>query len=361
MDNENLTMITDAVTEPAEVPTENAEAPVEPVEASSTDTAEAESKEDKPAKAESIEDLDKAEEVLRSSRMLINTVSDMARNLMHIWETTQKEFNLTEDQMKAAYQFNIEHRENMPEGLTEEERQEWDIYNGLNKLTEEDAVKIFGKNSPIISPIAHNVTLDRIKDALKDMINWLSAARELNDIERSYSSLLDEKDTLMIKSLEDQLTKEEDPEKRATMKQSLNQYIESKYLDFLKEPLPEDDIKRIANAINSPDKINYYLTRSRENLKTLGLSEQIILMLTGFEKRLLPEKYYRLNNLLLLYYVYTATFCKPNDSKNVRSKRVVSLTIALDQFVHKAGTKETLDRLMENIMAFEDQFMDVIK
>ena len=131
---------------------------------------------------------------------MLKQVQEMVRIMESQWMSSKKEFELTESHMKMLYKFNEDNRDEMPEGLTDEEKDKWDHFNGLSKLTEQDVVNIFGEGHKIIG-IEHTITLDRIRDVVNDFFSWTYAMREYRNIHDAYLQLIYIEEEKNIKEL----------------------------------------------------------------------------------------------------------------------------------------------------------------
>lgn len=292
-------------------------------------------------------------------RKMIQTTREMVQIMENNWSTTKMEFHLTDNQMKDLFQYNEQHKTPIPDYATEEEREKWDHLNGLNGITEEDAIKIFGEDSPVIG-VTHDITKDRIKDFAEDYLNWLIALREYKNVYQSYIKLMELQEENDINALKTRAESETDPENKQKMLNAIELYYNRKYLKFLAEPLPEEDINRIVHAFNTEKTISYWLKRSQDKLKQLKMSTKFILEISQFEKRFLPEKYHKQSNILLLYFMMTIIYCSCSDPKDPGRNKSVAMIMTLDQFVQNILDAEKKDMVLNNIIAFEDQFMDLI-
>ena len=292
-------------------------------------------------------------------RKMIQTTREMVQIMENNWSTTKMEFHLTDNQMKDLFQYNEQHKTPIPDYATEEEREKWDHLNGLNGITEEDAIKIFGEDSPGIG-VTHDITKDRIKDFAEDYLNWLIALREYKNVYQSYIKLMELQEENDINALKTRAESETDPENKQKMLNAIELYYNRKYLKFLAEPLPEEDINRIVHAFNTEKTISYWLKRSQDKLKQLKMSTKFILEISQFEKRFLPEKYHKQSNILLLYFMMTIIYCSCSDPKDPGRNKSVAMIMTLDQFVQNILDAEKKDMVLNNIIAFEDQFMDLI-
>ena len=292
-------------------------------------------------------------------RKMIQTTREMVQIMENNWSTTKMEFHLTDNQMKDLFQYNEQHKTPIPDYATEEEREKWDHLNGLNGITEEDAIKIFGEDSPVIG-VTHDITKDRIKDFAEDYLNWLIALREYKNVYQSYIKLMELQEENDINTLKTRAESETDPENKQRMLDAIELYYNRKYLKFLAEPLPEEDINRIVHAFNTEKTISYWLKRSQDKLKQLKMPGKFILEISQFEKRFLPEKYHKQSNILLLYFMMTIIYCSCSDPKDSGRNKSVAMIMTLDQFVQNILDAEKKDMVLNNIIAFEDQFMDLI-
>ena len=290
---------------------------------------------------------------------LMKQVEEMVKIMENQWNMSKNEFQLTDTHMKQLYQYNEEHRTEMPEGLTEEEQEKWDRFNGLDNIPEEKVEEIFGEGHPIIG-VMNTQTIDRIKDCVNDFFNWLSAMKEYRQIHDAYLELIEIEEQKNIDQLKVAIEKEEDPEKKAKMQESIDLYYNRKYLDFIAEELDEEDRDRLVHAFGNAKKIEYWLQRSRDKLKQLKVSEKIILEISQFEKRFLPEKYHPCSNMLLLYFMQNVIYSDMHDKNNAGRNKVVCMVFALDGIIRNTWTKENTDHVLDNIMKFLDQFIDLL-
>lgn len=293
-------------------------------------------------------------------RSMLQQVGNVVRVLEQEWEAYKKEFNLTDSNMKDLYQYNSEHAVPMPEGLSEAEQEEWDYFNGLNEMTEEDAVNIFGKDSPIIGT-HHSVTLDRIKYVTTDFFKYTQYLNEYTKIHNAYMDLIEERERAQIKSLEIMRDKEEDPKKKEALDQVIKNYWYRKNLDFLREPLDEKLIQRLTSAYFDSKKISYWMNRCRDKLSQLKISQKFILEISQFEKRFMNEKYHKISNMFLLYFMHITTFCDTANKNDINRTNVVCIVNAMDSYIRNSGlSDDERKHLIENISMFLDQFVDRI-
>lgn len=297
---------------------------------------------------------------MRNLKNLLKQALEMTKIMEAQWNSSKREFELTDSHMKQLYKFNEEHKKEMPSYLTEEQKNEWDHFNGLDAMTEEDVIHIFGEEHPIIG-VMHTQTMDRIKDVTNEFFTWMTTLREYRQINDAYLQLIEEQEELQMEELRKVMEKEQDPEKKEKMSNAINTYYNRKYLDFLAEPMDERDITRIINAFHDEHKVSYWLERSRNKLKQMKISEKVILEISQFEKRFLPEKYHKLNNILLLHFMQTVIYCDSYDKNHAGRDKAWCMVLALDKVIRNTMSEEDRNRIMNNIEKFEDKFMDKIQ
>lgn len=296
---------------------------------------------------------------MRNLKNLLSQAMEMVKIMEAQWNSSKKEFQLTDSHMKQIYKFNEEHRTPMPDYLTEEQEQEWDHFNGLDEMTEEDVTAIFGEEHPIIG-VMHTQTMDRIKDVTNEFFSWLTTLKEYRQIHDAYIQLLDEQEDQQMDELREAMEKEEDPEKKKSMSDALDMYYNRKYLDFLAEPLDDAEVNRLVNVFYDENRITYWLNRSRDKLKQMKISDKIILEISQFEKRFLPEEYHKLSNILLLHFMQTVIYANCSDKKDHGRNKALCMVLAFDKVIRITMPGEDRDRIMNNIKKFEDQFLDKI-
>lgn len=291
---------------------------------------------------------------------MIKNVAEMVRVMESIWNSTKKDFDLKDEHMRQLYAYNDQHRTSMPEGLSDEEREKWDHFNGLDGISDEELVEIFGEGHKIIG-IDHSQTMDRVKSSVNDFFNYLTCMKEYRQIHDAYLQLVDTQEENEIEKLKEVMEAEEDPEKKEKMKESIDLYYERKYLDFLRQPLDPRDINRISRAWHTERTIEYYVKRARDKLKQLKISSMFIPEISKFEIRFLPEKYHKLSNIFLVYFMSLIIYTDCYDAKSEARNKAIAIVIALDSYIRGAMREEVKQRINENMMLFLDQFMDLIE
>jgi hypothetical protein len=272
------------------------------------------------------------------------------------WNSTKQEFKLNDGHMRLLYSYNEEHAQPMPEGLSEEEQIKWDKFNGLNSITEEKALEIFGEEHPIIAPM-HTITIDRIKSVTQDFFSWVSTVNEYRNINDAYLQLIEAEEEKQIESLKVHAEKEQDPEKKAKMIAALDLYYNRKYLDFIAEPLPEEKINILVKAFHSEDKVSYWINRSRNKLNQMKISSKFILEISQFEKRFLPEEYHNQNNIFLLYFMSLLVYCDVYDKKSSDRTKVACIVFGMDKYIRNVWPAEIKEKIINNMIEFQKQFI----
>lgn len=287
---------------------------------------------------------------------LMRQVGEMVKIMEVTWSSSKEEFKLTDSHMKQLYQYNEEHKKEMPEYLTDEEREKWDHFNGLDNIPEEKVLEIFGEGHPIIG-VMNTQTIDRIKSVTSEFFTWMSTLREYGQINDAYLELVETQEEAQMEALREVMNKEEDPEKKKKLSDSIDLYYNRKYLDFLADKLDDKELDRLIKAFSDEQKITYWLNRSQDKLKQLKISTKIILEISQFEKRFLPEKYHGQNNILLLYFMQTIVYCSCSDKNDQGRNKAVCMVLMFDRIVRNTTNDEVRTRVLNNIMAFEDQFI----
>lgn len=285
---------------------------------------------------------------------MIKTAGEMVQMMEQNWAQSKKEFNLTDTQMKDVYQFNEQHRDPPPEGVKDDD-ESYDRFNGIDKLTEEDVVKIFGEDHLIIG-VDHPQTLDRVKYTTQDFFAWISSLKEYQEVYDAYYSLVELEEDKEMAKLRAIADAEQDPVKKAKMEKSLDMYYSRKYLQFLAEPLTDKSREMLAAAYTNEKKVNYWIKRAKDKLVRLHVSPRIILEMSQFEKRFLEEKYHNRSNLLLLYFINMVTFCNPDDKHDEKRYTSVCMALVMDRIIRNALPTEQKELIFHNVRLYLDQF-----
>ena len=124
-----------------------------------------------------------------------------------------------------------------------------DHFNGIDCITEEEVVRIFGDDHPIIGVDFEGVTKVRIKDAIEDFFNYLSAMKEFRMIYDAYMKYMEAKEDKDIDTLKVYASNEKDPEKKAKMEEAIADYYYQKNLDFIPKELSDKTIKTLVSSV----------------------------------------------------------------------------------------------------------------
>lgn len=291
---------------------------------------------------------------------LLKQVRTLVEFMQNQWDNTRKEFSLTDDHMRALYDYNLKHRALAGEGVDPDDPEQYDRFNGLDAIDEASVVDIFGEDHPIIG-VEHTVTIDRIKIVINDFFGWMGSLKEYNNIYEAYTDMLEYNEDLQIKQLSEHIETEEDAEKKAKMVENLDNYYSIKYLDFLKDPLSDDMVERLAKAFSDASKIEYWIGKCRERLKQIQVSPKFILEISQLEKRFLDEKYHNQNNIFLLYFMNLVNYSDLHSTRDTSKSKILCIVVALDRLIKGKWDDEVKDRILSNLNAFEDQFINKLQ
>lgn len=305
-------------------------------------------------------ELKEGEAISKDSINKIGKMLKQARNfvdaMQSVWDTTRKEFKLTDAQMKALFKYNHDHRAKVPENISDEEREKIDPSNGLDNITEGEIAEIFGTDHPLTT-LPADISKSRVKEIYDDYFNYLSAVREYNGIDVAYRKLLEESEDLEMAKLAVIADNEQDPEKKAKLKESIEEYYKVKYLDFLSDPIDDKTKKQLIEAWGDDKKVEYWINRTRDRLNQLSINNKFILEISQFEKRFLQERYHKLSNMLLVYFMNRAVFSNVTDPVNPDRAKMFSMVTTLDNFVMGVLNEDIKSRVLNNIMNFLDQLI----
>ena len=273
------------------------------------------------------------------------------------WEASKRELKITDVHMRQIFQYNQDHKLPMPENLTEEEKKDWDILNGLNDITDDKVMEIFGSDHPITQTGDHDLMVQRLKDATQDFANWISIMTEYKNLHNAYCQLVELEESKNIEKLKVMAENEPDEKKKEKMLASINEYNRNKYLDFLADELDESTIKVLINAFTDEKKVEYWLKRTRDKLSKININTKFILELSQFENRFLDAKYHKASNILLLYFMNIARYIVPDKNDDPNKIKTCCMQVMFDRFIRDTLDKEVKQRILNNILAFEDQML----
>lgn len=300
------------------------------------------------------------EQSSKNLSQLLTNLQGMVQIMESQWMASARELDLKDIHMRQLAAVNDKYKENPPEHLTEEQRNEWDYLNGIDKITDEDIHAIFPEGHKIYG-VDHSQTVDRIKGACQDFYAWVSIMREYRNVHDAYIKLIELEEEKQIEELKVLAEKEIDEEKKAAMQESIDMYYNRKYLKWLSEPVDDFTKHRIVKILSDESKASYVINRCRDKLKQLKISSKFILELSQFEKRYLDEKYQKCSNVLLSYFMNTAVYnMEASDKKDDGRVKIVCMVMALDAIVRNTLDEEKKQMILDNITAFEDQFIDIV-
>ena len=323
---------------------------VTPVEEASAEPTE-ESAEEKTDDEEITKD--QIEQMLQTAEMMVNVMRDQ-------WVATSKEYQINDAIMGAIGKWNDEHRTPMPEDISEEDREKWDHLNGIDSITEEAVKDIFGEPPHPIYGLTFEDTKANIKAVGETFLGWMTTLREYRNIHDAYTQLIELQEEESLNELKERAQNETDPEKQKSYLDAIDLYYDRKFLGFLAVPLSDSTRTAILDARSDSKKIEYWIKRSREKLDRLKISPTIILELSQFVRRFMGPEYKNNNMLLLLYFVRLTAYCNTDRRDDDDRTKVVCMTMALDALIRKLWNEERTNRLMNNIKAFEDQFLPYV-
>lgn len=293
----------------------------------------------------------------------IERVQQMLKNLSSIvqvmeeqWRASEREFKLTNTHIQELHKWNEDHKTPMPDNLTDKEKDEWDVLNGLDCITDEEIHRIFG-DEHLIYGVEHSHTVDRIKGAMEDFMHWILAMREYRQVHDAYVQLLEIEEDKNIQILQAQVDAIEDPEKKAKLQSEIDLYYDQKLLGYLRTPLDQKMIDRTVAALSDSKKVEYWISRTREKLSQLKISSKFILELSKFENRFLEEKYWPNSNVLLLYFMQLCIYANIGDKKDNDRLKVISFMTAMDGVIRRTMSEDKINQILDNIRVFEDQFL----
>ena len=315
------------------------------------------SEEQEPVEAPKLDENDPLNETsTQQLGVLMKQVGQMMGMFEAQWSSTKQEFKLSDSHMRQLYAYNREHATPMPEGLSPEESVKFDVFNGLDGITEEKVLEIFGTEHPIIG-VEHTITLDRIKSVTKDFFSWMDAVREYQQIHDAYMELIEAEEDQEIKKYENLIAIEEDPEKKQKMQAALDVYYNRKYLEFIAEPLDEKKIDVLVKAWTDEKKIQYWLERSRVKLGQMRINAKFILEISQFEKRFLPEEFHGQNNIFLLYFLNLVVYCDVYNKSDADRNKVACIIFGMDKFIRNVWAPEIREKILANMIEFQKQFV----
>ena len=290
---------------------------------------------------------------------LLKQLEGMVQLMQSQWEASARELDLQDVHMRQLAAINEKYKQNPPANLSQEELDNWDYINGIDKITDEEIDEIFPEGHKVRG-VDHSQTVDRIKGACQDFFAWVAMMKEYRNVHDAYLQLIELEEEKQIEELKTLVEKEEDESKKKAMNDSIEMYYNRKYLKWLADPVDEVTKKRIQKALSDEKQATYLINRCRDKLKQLKISSKFILEISQFEKRFLDEKYHKCSNVLLIYFMQTCIYMDAYDKKNDGRVKTICMVMALDGFIRNTWNEDRKKMILDNIRAFEDQFLDVV-
>ena len=299
-----------------------------------------------------------SDEDIHDIEILMKQIKNMLEILNDIWNKTKTTWQLTNTQMMKLHEYNLSHI-NIPDNS---EDNEYDRYNGVDNISLNDIKSIFGQNHPITKISDDKERKSVVKECIQDCFNYINIIQEYNQTDIAYRKLLEIKEDQEITKLITIANNESDPDKKLLLMKSIDQYNSIKYMDYLKDPLSDDEKNIFVNAFGDKDKINYWIKRSITKLEQLNIDKKFILSINGLEKLHLPERYHLLSNMTLLYFMRSIIFSDTanNNSNKTDKSKIIAMINALDIVIRNSSTLEHRTRIINNIMAFLDQLIEPV-
>lgn len=288
---------------------------------------------------------------IKGIEKLMRNVKDMLSIVEQRWAATRDEFKLSMDNINKAMAYNSQHAEHKPEDWPEDTP--FDAFNGIDKMTEEEAEEIFGKEAPIIG-VTHDITKSRIKETLDDFYTWSSCMQEYHEVTNTYNELQELKEDAYIQELTNIYENETDPEKKAEMKKSLDEYHRMKTLGFIHDWLDDETIKRVKEMMHDSKKATYLINRGRDKLKQLGISQSFLLEIAQYESRFMNQDK-SLDNVILSTFMNKIVYNSLVNDTKLRSQ-AAAFVIGMDRMVRGNIKQELKDAINNNLITFVAKF-----
>ena len=290
---------------------------------------------------------------------LLKQIKEMLTFQESVWKQTQEEYAIDSNQMRVLIDYNDGNKV-IPEGVDENNPPEgYDFLSGLDNITEEKLIEVFGDDATIFG-VDHTQTIDRVKWAVQTFVSYMRSLFDYNNISMEYSNMIEDNERISVQAMKDAMEREEDLDKKASIKKQLDDYYYFKNMEFLAEIIDDKTAEHIIKSFTDGRKIQYILDRAKTALKRIGVSEKFILEIAQFEKLFLDEKYHDQSNLMLVYFMNLIVF-NDIDGKSPAKRKVISIVVNLDKYIRKALPKEESDIILKNVLALQDQFLGKIK
>jgi hypothetical protein len=276
---------------------------------------------------------------------------NMALQLEELYESQKKEYKIDASMINKLKVYNENH---FPEGEPPEGT-EWEGFEGLKNITFEEVVEVVGADSPIIDNENPESTIDAITNFFDLHLNLFSIADEYRILCEQYQYALEQAEKAQLAGMIADFDRETDPELKAKKERGIQEYYAAVRLDYLANPIGNEDIKRILKSFDDERRISYLVDRVCKRLDTLHISRNFIQEINKFESRFLDERYHKQDGALLLYILYYIGYHDVYDRK-VRL-RIVTTAMVLDRFIRHVLEKSEEADVMKNILIFEEQIL----
>lgn len=294
------------------------------------------------------------------TQMMVTTQQTM--NIMKdLWLQTAQALDINGEHVRKLAEYNYEHKKEMPEDISEEDKEKWDFCNGLDNITMDELKSILGDNHPSLINVNENDARESIKNVMQIYVDYARSAREYDMIHKAYMEYLNESEAEEIKKFEERAANETDPEKKKILEDQIAQYYRIKRLDFLAEPLSDFHKKRIQSGFVNASKATYWVNRTQEKLKQMKINPEFVMTLYHFEERFLEPKYRKLNNALLFYFTNFAIYAKVGDPNDEKMNITRCFFMSIITLFNKSIKEDEREYLLDNIRKFEDQLLDYIQ
>lgn len=297
---------------------------------------------------------------IEDMNQMLSNMKNLISSVEMMWKSYQSMYHIDDDMLKKLTEFNLANRVEP----TEEDKKnntKFDSFNGLDKLTEEDVISIFGADNDIISENDHTETVKTIKAVIDTFYAWINSSREFRSAYDQYMDLIEKNELDKMAELKEIAEKEEDQEKKAKILEAYDLFFKIKYLDFLRDPVDESQMKYVIGAYTNEDKIKYQIERGKEKLQKLGFSSMFVLEMSKFEDRFLNEKYKKQSNILLAHFLNMIVYGDLKNSKSLDRSQAIAFVIALDRIARNCWKPEIRDRIIGNIEALEEQYLEPVQ
>ena len=293
---------------------------------------------------------------------LMTNMKNMIGTMETMWKNYQSMYKITDDVLKKLTEFNLAHRTEPAEEDLEAIRKgekEFDSYNGLDHLTKEDVVSIFGSDNDIIVK-DHSMTVKSIKQVIDTFFALVKSRQEFRGVYDHFMDLIEENELSKMAELKELAEKETDLKKQKKMLAAYDLFFNTKYLDFLREAVSPEQMNFVINSYTNANKIKYLIERGKEKLEKLGFSQMFVLEISKLEDRFLNEKYKKQSNILLAHFLNMVVYGDLKNGKSIDRSRVVAFVIALDRLARDCWSPELKERIVGNLEALEEQYLEPV-